>query len=93
MVALKGALINNPEDDFNRRVHNVILSIRHRRPYYQSLQILNTQQNNNTKRQFYARLLEDGNDDYTNKEQIAILVRLSYAGYLCHVHRSIQEKL
>jgi hypothetical protein len=88
-----GRLIYNDQDEFNLRVWNMIASIRFRRPYFQSLLIFDMAQNHVVKRQFLNRLVEDGSDDYTTKEQINVLTRLSYAGYLCHIHHCIQNKM
>ena len=89
----KGRLFYSEEDQFNCRVHNLIASIRFRRPTFQPLLTFDLQQQHVVKRMFLNKLVEDGTDEYQNKEQVVILIRLSYAGYLCHIHQSIQNKM
>lgn len=93
LVNEHGQLVFLEEDDLNRRVWNMIQAIRYRRPWYQSVNVIDTQQNTAPRRSFYAHFIEDGSDDYTNKDQIKTLYKLGYSGYLYHVHRSVQDKI
>jgi protein transport protein SEC24 len=88
-----GQLAYNEEDELNRRLWKIIEAIRYRRPNHQLVQLLDTQQNTALRRTFYSRFIEDGSDDYMNREQITTLYKLGYSGYLCHVHRAVQDKI
>jgi protein transport protein SEC24 len=89
----QGQLIYNEESDLNTRVWKMIEAIRYRRPSYQPVLLTDTSQNTPARRLFYSRFIEDGSDDYQNKDQIKLLYKLGYYGYLCHVHLAVQDKI
>lgn len=89
----QGKLTYNEEDELNRRVWNILQAIRYRRPNHQLVLLVDTSQNTPPRRNFFSRFVEDGSDDYTNREQIKTLYKLGYIGYLCHLHGTVQEKI
>lgn len=89
----QGQLNYNEEDELNRRVWNILQAIRYRRPSYQPVLLVDTQQNTPPRRNFYQHFIEDGSDDYTNRDQIKTLYKLGYSGYLCHLHGTVQDKI
>lgn len=88
-----GQLTYNEEDELNRRVWNILQAIRYRRPSHLPVLLVNTQQNTAPRRNLFSHFVEDGSDDYTNREQIKTLYKLGYSGYLCHLHGTVQDKI
>lgn len=86
-------IYHNPEDEFNVRVHNIIATLRNRRPLYQPTVPIQLQDNSTETLTFRNYLIEDGQEDYRNKELISVLNKFSYTAYLCHVHQNIQDSL
>lgn len=88
-----GQLTYNEDDELNRRVWNILQAIRYRRPSYQPVLLVDTQQNTPPRRSFYSRFVEDGSDEYLNSDHIKTLYKLGYSGYLCHLHGTVQDKI
>lgn len=93
LINESGQLIYNPEDELNRRVWNMLQAIRYRRPSYQPVVLTDTSQNTIPRRILYSGFIEDGSDDYNNKDQVKLLYKLGYFGYLCYVHQTVHDKM